>query len=193
MHKTPQELFESVRPMAYSVANRCRRKWGLWIEEDDAVQVALLGFWKAAQQFDQTRGIQFSTYAFIAATRRIGLEVKIARRRGFRFPPPDGSLAVQQFGVFEPAARTDDAPALAIKREHEARVKAVADKAIELSRRNESDQQTPEILWRLANGEKLREIAPTFGVSRERIRQIADAGRRRARAKNERLYRELCQ
>ena len=192
-HCTPQDLFDSAAPMVFAVVNRSRRKWQQWIEEDDALQFARMGIWNAAQHFDQSRGVKFSTYAFLAAVRQIELGVKVAKRRGFRFPPPDAAPAVHQFGEFEPAGNSQDATTITIKREEDARLKAIVDDVLATSRVHGGDHKTPEILWRMANGEKLREIAPSFGLSYERIRQIANAGKRRAATALGPMYREAVQ
>ena len=56
---TPEELFDS----NYDLALWAARKFA-WKEDfEDVTQLAAIGLFKAARNFDQSRGIQFSTYA----------------------------------------------------------------------------------------------------------------------------------
>lgn len=56
---TPEELFDS----NYNLALWAARKFA-WKEDfEDVTQLAAIGLFKAARNFDQSRGIQFSTYA----------------------------------------------------------------------------------------------------------------------------------
>ena len=59
--KTRDEFINENLPLVHSI---CRRFTGRGVEYDDLFQVGCIGLIKAADGFDRSRGLKFSTYAF---------------------------------------------------------------------------------------------------------------------------------
>lgn len=60
---TPEKLFNTNTRLAYKVLSKYRNAVSETLFED-LKQESLLGLWKAANSFDESKGFAFSTYAF---------------------------------------------------------------------------------------------------------------------------------
>lgn len=73
------ELVEKNMGLVYYLARSFQKSTG-GIEYDDLVQEGMVGLVKAARAFDESKGILFSTYAWISIKRRILLYIKRQRK-----------------------------------------------------------------------------------------------------------------
>ena len=62
--RTPAELIHSCQGLVRSIAWKIHQKLPRSIDLDDLIGYGQLGLAEAARDFDQTRGIQFTTYAY---------------------------------------------------------------------------------------------------------------------------------
>lgn len=74
------------RALAYRVANRLVRKTPD-ADIDDLAGVAWFAVVKASRRFDESCGIKFISFAYVAARNEVVDELRIHRRYGFRYPP----------------------------------------------------------------------------------------------------------
>lgn len=162
--------------------------------QGDAEGDCFLGIFHAAERFDESRGVQFSTYAFqwarqhmqracVSAGRVVCRPVLSGHRKKMRpgtvARAGAGEIQMQQVGFFEsdewePAVHADPAESL-IRRETAEAVRwalrdvPAADRAV---------------LERRLNGETFRQIAESMGLSTTRIQQ-------REAAAKEKVFRRL--
>lgn len=61
---SPQTLIEECQGLVRSLATRIHRKLPPYVDLDDVVSYGQVGLAEAARDFDATRGIQFSTFAY---------------------------------------------------------------------------------------------------------------------------------
>ena len=61
---TPRELMEQCQGLVRSLALKIHRQLPPQVELDDLISYGQLGLAEAAAEFDESRGIQFSTYAY---------------------------------------------------------------------------------------------------------------------------------
>jgi len=117
---TPEDLILSNLGLARLVVRKCLNRFGPVVEADDLLQEARLGLIRAAHQFDPSRGVRFSTYAFRCcwracldavrspAQRRLTQCLRTRRLRGRKM---EGSAALA--GVISPSVSPDDQAAAA--------------------------------------------------------------------------------
>jgi len=150
-------LVESNRGLVYAAVARMRAPYG---ELDDLRGEGLLALVRAVDWFDPWRGVRFSTYAYNAIIRAL---VRLRRRTAqYR----------QRFAVtlefpVEKSDSADNGRDLFVDRLH----RALSDNLGELTEREADilDRRFP-----MNNGPRLTldEIGATFGLSKERVRQI---------------------
>lgn len=68
---TNDELIENNMKLAYMLANRYYKKFGGTIELDDLCSISLLALTKAARSYDETKGVAFSTFAYVCIKNEI--------------------------------------------------------------------------------------------------------------------------
>jgi RNA polymerase primary sigma factor len=155
---------------------------------EDLVQAGNIGLMEAAQRFDASRGVKFSSYAALLIRTRIKDEVEnqsrtISLPRCYRRKMWKQGTRVSQHGKSldsggEQAANImdsmahDDAPDSALEsRERDAMASRIR-QFIE-RRFGERDKQ---ILLAFFDGTKQADIARAVGLSRERVRQVCTRG-----------------
>lgn len=69
-----EKLVRDNEKLAYKVANRFTPK--TMVDFEDIKQLALIGLYKAAKNFDESKGAKFSTFAYRVATNEVLQEMK---------------------------------------------------------------------------------------------------------------------
>lgn len=133
-----------------------RRQWGGQAEYEETVQAGRIGLWQAILHYDERRGVQFSSYAWIAIRNQIWGEVKRAWQEGKGLE----------------ARRKEEGLSRMVKEwEGEELRQGIRE---ELSHLPERRRQVIEKAYGLKGGEgsSLAEIGREWGISRERVRQL---------------------
>lgn len=180
---TPDELFEENKALAHHIAGKFGTAVARFarVEFEDMLQWSLMGLWHAAQRFDDSRGVKFSTYAATCCRGYVlsGLD-------GYRFgghpnarDPIDYSK-VMLCGGGVPAALDAEASecgvAAAEIAEEVALVRAAADSL---------PGREAEVAHMLLDGKKANDVLARYGFSRQRAYQVIN----RVGAKLERAVR----
>lgn len=181
--------------LVYRVVNRYRWAIGGSLEAEDLIQAGALGLMRAIEKFDPERGVQFSTYGTqwvrqavqrLIANQRRTIRTPVwaldaARRMGTPVPL-DGLALDAPLRSDDPTGDTwlatlvaDDDPAAGDDDEH--RRKLVAEALGQLPARTKGI-----LVARFWGGQTLAQIAEPLGISRERVRQIAELGLAELRA-----------
>jgi len=69
-----EKLVNDNEKLAYKVAHKFTPK--VMVDFDDIKQMALIGLYKAAKSFDESKGVKFSTYAYRVATNEVLQEMR---------------------------------------------------------------------------------------------------------------------
>ena len=156
------------------------KKWsGLYrfMDVDDMIQYGLLGLWKAALRFEPTRGLRFSTYAGYWAeaamkdqARRIWIEVDIrsdSLNRKVELKDEEGGemLDFIQPSIAAESKETTLPEWLELRDEVEV-VHEIIDR---LQFKNERQK---DCYTRVRQGESGKDVAKSYGVSKQRISQV---------------------
>ena len=76
--KNVEKLVRDYEKLAYKVAHRFTPK--TMVDFEDIKQMALIGLYKAAKNFDESKGTKFSTFAYRVATNEVLQEMKRFQR-----------------------------------------------------------------------------------------------------------------
>ena len=151
------------------------------MDVDDMIQCGFIGLWRAAKKFEPERGLRFSTYAGYHAQSAMGYATRLKshlvdlRSVSFNYKLrdcKDGEERQELIDVVQGRIVCEfKETSLADWLETRDNLKHV-DKVMECAR-GLSDRDK-EIFMRHARGETLDKIGESYGVSRERIRQIVE-------------------
>lgn len=179
------ELVEENKGLVYHFVHQRIRKFQSYTSyQDDLIQAGMVGLIRAIKRFDESRGIEFSTFASHCVRNEISLEcLRISThgmaglsdhvRRGKQVPP------VRSCDLFEKADGLDylgwepgemDSPF------HESDTDQARDRILDELKGIISDvldDRCQKACWmRWVERKKLREIAQEFGVTKESARKI---------------------
>ncbi len=180
-----RERAEANQGLAWMVANRFHRK----TQGEDARQelgaIALLALCQAAQGFDENRGYAFSTYAMMACKQAIlderqsGGPIHTPRylshktNAGHRYRADREHIRDADFSTAPLANLSDPTPS-----------QVEQAKATEIRERVQRlPQRERHIIERMIDGWDSTEIGLEMGITRERVRQLAQVARARLRAR----------
>lgn len=139
------------------------------IDQDDAEQVGHVALLRAAEIWDESRGVRFATYAVWSIRHRVEL---LIRTDGLIHVP---AAHAERFGGRAKRARhpggIEDALHVAARREDEDRPEPDEMEKLRDAMRFLSARQQTVVMGR-AEGRTLAEMGERVGLSKERVRQI---------------------
>lgn len=172
------ELLERHRNFIWKCARRYYLRSQNALEIEDCAQIAAMGMIKAIRQFRPEFGVVLLTFAFRCVQSEFALSFR--NNSVVRFPQKQRRTPVALFsGIgdedshFEHtiAATDPDVPTV------------VRNELIAIGRRylETLDGRDRDIVYRRMNGETLNEISLTYGISKERVRQLEALALRKLR------------
>lgn len=168
---TPEELFEANQALAHHVARGFRKILvdAARVDHEDLIQWGLMGLWHAAQRFDASRGLQFSTYAcncirgyILSGSNRYrygGSPYAACNHDHGEIALVDTALTLDLWGSTH-CSETFDAAAAA---EDVERVRSAIDRL---------PPRWGDVMRFRLDGRTLTDVGRIVGVTRERVRQI---------------------
>jgi RNA polymerase sporulation-specific sigma factor len=159
-----EQMVEANTRLVYFVLNKY---FPSMAQDDDAIQVGLIGLWRAAQRFDPSRNLRFSTYAAASIWGSVKQYRRDLRGRRKHPAPPilslDGPVHVDENGGELSCGDIDfDMPGPSVE---EAALSSVALRGF-FARLNERQRL---IVLELMQGKNQPEIAAIIGVSQVQI------------------------
>lgn len=156
---TAEDLYKNNEKIAYAALNRYMPNYKL---DEDYMQVAKLGLWKACLSFDESKGYTFSTYAYTIIRNELFIQRhKILKERNLGEIIPLDAIVGDDLGDTSFHELIED--------------KSIPDICTlidsEINTEGFSERQN-EILQLRLEGYGLAEIADKIGVSRQRIYNI---------------------
>jgi len=166
--KLASENLDIAEQMARWQFRRCHRMVPL----DELISESMFGLVYAAGMFDPSRSVPFGTYARLAIRHRLTYTVKRWLRGGTRHARNFADVLAEPDQQIDPVCHRTREPIEAIQT-HE---------LVESLRRRMNPRWYRIFELYYAEGCTMREVGKRVGVSRERVRQLLDKAKARARA-----------
>jgi RNA polymerase sigma factor (sigma-70 family) len=175
---TEQEILarmDSCRDMAVSLARPYAKRERARVDYSDALCNAIYHLWRAARGFDESRGYEFTTYAYHAISNGLMRDYRMSRGLCREYPRRKRRQSID--AKLRRAAYIDSDD-MVVDRSPQPDVELAEIEQYEFDVVRVQDavqfigEQNKEIFFRRVAGEGMKEIGASLGLSKQRIQQI---------------------